>query len=254
MNELQRIFNYHGNQVRTIIKDGEPWFVAADTCDILAIVNASQAVQRLDDDEKGICLTDTLGGVQEMITVNEPGLYTLIFSSRKKAAKTFKRWITHEVIPSIRKTGRYETGMPQSEFHPWADFVSEHLRVAKAIADTTGVKPGIAFAAAINQAQLETGRDLTAYQKLLPPADHETGYLTSTDIGKRIGISAVKANKTLAVMGLIARQEDEKQRKHWRITDTGKQYGEEFPFVRNGHSGYQIRWNEEILRMLPEVV
>ncbi|HBX22623.1 MAG TPA: hypothetical protein DEF34_03145 [Desulfotomaculum sp.] len=107
MNQLQRIFNYNSNQVRTIIKDGEPWFVAKDVCDILEHSNSRMMVDRLDADEKGVSTIDTPGGPQDMAVVNEPGLYVLILTSRKPEAKAFKRWITHEVIPSIRKTGMY---------------------------------------------------------------------------------------------------------------------------------------------------
>nr|BDD46667.1 hypothetical protein 10 [Bacillales bacterium] len=107
MNQLQKIFNYQGNNVRTVIKDGEPWFVAKDVCSILEIGNPSQALSRLDEDEKGLILNDTPSGKQQLSHVNEYGLYTLVLSSRKPEAKSFQRWITHEVIPSIRKTGSY---------------------------------------------------------------------------------------------------------------------------------------------------
>ncbi|WP_199426952.1 BRO family protein [Thermaerobacillus caldiproteolyticus] len=108
MNQLQQIFTYSGNQVRTIIKDGEVWFVAKDVCEILDISDARKAVQRLDEDERSLIpVTDSLGRKQETFIVNEPGLYTLILGSRKSEAKQFKRWITHEVIPTIRKTGGY---------------------------------------------------------------------------------------------------------------------------------------------------
>ncbi len=104
---LSKIFNYEGNDVRTVIINKEPWFVAKDVCKILEISNNRDAIGRLDDDEKGVVLTDTLGGQQNLQTVNEPGLYSLVFSSRKKEAKAFKRWVTHEVLPSIRQTGGY---------------------------------------------------------------------------------------------------------------------------------------------------
>lgn len=109
MNELQKIFKYSNIEVRTVIKNGEPWFVAKDICDALEYSNHNETLKRLDDDEKGVNLIDTLGGNQEMIMVNEFGLYSLILGSKKQEAKQFKRWVTHEVLPSIRKTGKYET-------------------------------------------------------------------------------------------------------------------------------------------------
>lgn len=108
MNQLQ-IFNFGSNEVRVLEIKNEPWFVAKDVCDVLEIGNPSQALSRLDDDEKNtIILNEGIGNPQKSI-VNEPGLYTLILGSRKPEAKQFKRWVTHEVIPSIRKHGAYMT-------------------------------------------------------------------------------------------------------------------------------------------------
>lgn len=99
---------FEGHQVRIVTDEaGIPWFVAADVCTALSVVNSRDALTRLDDDERGVVSTDTPGGPQPMTTVNEPGLYSLILSSRKPEAKRFKRWVTHEVLPAIRRTGRY---------------------------------------------------------------------------------------------------------------------------------------------------
>jgi len=106
-NQLQIFENQEFGKVRVIMKNNEPWFVAKDVCDCLGISNSRDAISRLDNDEKDVALTDTPGGKQEMQVVNEAGLYTLVLSSRKKEAKQFKRWITHEVLPTIRKTGGY---------------------------------------------------------------------------------------------------------------------------------------------------
>lgn len=108
-NQLQVFTNEEINaNVRVVIKDGEPWFVAKDVCKSLELKDVSMSIARLDDDEKGTSSICTPGGQQNMSVVNEPGLYNLILGSRKPEAKQFKRWITHEVLPSIRKTGRYE--------------------------------------------------------------------------------------------------------------------------------------------------
>ncbi|MGG3998813.1 BRO family protein [Anoxybacillus kestanbolensis] len=108
MNQLQKVFTYSGNQVRTIIKDDEVWFVAKDVCDILNHSNHKMAVSRLDEDEVNkVYLIDSLGRQQQTTVVNEAGLYSLILTSNKPEARQFKRWITHEVIPTIRKTGGY---------------------------------------------------------------------------------------------------------------------------------------------------
>ena len=94
-------------RVRQIMINNEPWFVAKDVCVILELGNSRRATSRLDDDEKGVTTINTLGGLQEMVIINESGLYSLILTSRKPEAKKFQRWITHEVIPQIRKTGAY---------------------------------------------------------------------------------------------------------------------------------------------------
>ena len=112
MNELQIFENKQFGQVRAIMKDGEPWFVAADVCKALEVGNPSQALTRLDDDEKFTTIISNDGaasGISSLAFVNEPGLYTLVLGSRKREAKSFKRWVTHEVIPSIRKHGMYAT-------------------------------------------------------------------------------------------------------------------------------------------------
>lgn len=127
MNELMIFDNSQFGTIRAIEKDGEPWFVAADVCRALEIENSRQALTRLDDDEKGVISTDTPGGRQEMNAINEPGLYILVLGSRKPEAKAFKRWITHEVIPSIRKTGSYTFDGTSKELQ--AIFMLDHRTV-----------------------------------------------------------------------------------------------------------------------------
>jgi len=89
------------------MQNGEPWRVLADVCKVLEIRNSRDAGDRLDDDERGSVLVDTLGGLQSMTAINESGLYSLILTSRKPSAKRFKKWVTSEVLPAIRKTGGY---------------------------------------------------------------------------------------------------------------------------------------------------
>lgn len=101
-------FDFEGAQVRVLDRDGEPWFVLADVCRVLEISNARDAAGRLDDDEKdGVGITDAIGREQQTTIINESGLYSLILTSRKPSAKRFKKWVTAEVLPSIRKTGGY---------------------------------------------------------------------------------------------------------------------------------------------------
>ncbi|ALP36356.1 hypothetical protein ASL14_09410 [Paenibacillus sp. IHB B 3084] len=122
MEQLTKVFNYGEREVRTVVIEGEPWFVAKDICDSLGITNQGNAVARLDEDEKQtIRLTDTLSRNPNTVIVNESGLYSLILGSRKPEARAFKRWITHEVIPTIRKTGGYVANDDVSSTCRWYD-------------------------------------------------------------------------------------------------------------------------------------
>ena len=104
MKDIQ-VFDFEDNAVRVVDIDGEPWFVAADVCRVLALTNPSEAVKCLDDDEQSkYCLGS---GGSDRVIINESGLYNLIFRSRKPEAKKFRKWVTAEVLPSIRKTGMY---------------------------------------------------------------------------------------------------------------------------------------------------
>jgi prophage antirepressor-like protein len=102
-------FNFCVSSIRVVMLDGNPWFVAADVCSALEIINVARAMSRLDDDEKGVHTVNTLGGNQQMTVVSESGLYSLTLTSRKPEAKKFKKWVTSEVLPSIRKTGGYSS-------------------------------------------------------------------------------------------------------------------------------------------------
>lgn len=134
MNEM-RIFDYHGNTVRTVERDGEPWFVLKDVCAVLGIGNSRMVFDRLDDDEKGVSQIDTLGGLQNMSVINESGLYNVILRSDKPEAKPFRKWVTSEVLPTIRKTGGYgqKTLSPIEMFSLQAQINVEQERRLKAV-------------------------------------------------------------------------------------------------------------------------
>ncbi|OOR23200.1 BRO family protein [Bacillus wiedmannii] len=109
MNQLQVFNNDEFGQVRTAVQGEDVWFVAQDVCDVLGINKQRDAYSRLDEDERGSVLVDTPGGQQNVNAINESGLYSLILRSRKPQAKAFKKWVTSEVLPSIRKHGAYMT-------------------------------------------------------------------------------------------------------------------------------------------------
>ena len=147
MNGLQ-VFSYEGNEIRTVQRDGEPWWVAKDVCDVFGETNRNRAMQALDDDEKGYTQMTTPGGNQQLAIVSEAGLYALLFAmqpakargvsddyiaERQEKLRLFKRWVTHEVLPSIRKVGLYATPETAAKLLADPDFLIEALRELIAI-------------------------------------------------------------------------------------------------------------------------
>lgn len=120
MNETMQTFNYDNNQVRTVLQDGEPWFVLKDVCKVLNLSTPKRVAERLDNDEVSLThLIDAIGRSQKTTIINESGLYGVILRSDKPQAKPFRRWVTHEVLPAIRKTGSYtDTENKFSKFCP----------------------------------------------------------------------------------------------------------------------------------------
>lgn len=137
MNDLQ-IFIYSGNQLRIVKQAGGLWWVLRDVCDVLGIANHKMVAQRLGEDEVSLAdLIDSMGRLQKTTIINEPGLYSVILRSDKPEAKAFKRWVTHDVLPSIRRTGAY--GIPleklahlnelQGELEKWRGYEKKYTRL-----------------------------------------------------------------------------------------------------------------------------
>lgn len=186
--------------VRAVTLEGEPWFVAADVCRALGLGNSSMAVSKLDEDEKGISLIDTLGGEQKLGIVNESGLYSLVLSSRKPEAKAFKRWITHEVTPSIRKTGGYIAGqetMDDDQLLANALMVAQrkiaerNKQLEAANAKIQDDAPKVLFAETVQKAE----GDILVRQlaKLMVQRGYDTGEKRLYDLLRRDGF-VIKAN------------------------------------------------------------
>lgn len=127
MNEMQT-FVYSGAEVRTVRKDGAPWFVLKDVCGVLGISKYRDVAERLDPDERGLVRVDTLGGSQEMTCISESGLYNVILRSDKPEAKPFRKWVTAEVLPAIRRSGGYIAG--QNDLSP-AELMAKAIKVAE---------------------------------------------------------------------------------------------------------------------------
>ena len=158
MNEIQSFTSGQFGTVRAVCgEDGEPMFVAKDVCAALEVKNSRDALARLDDDEKGVVLTDTPGGEQQMQAVNEAGLYVLVLSSRKPEARAFKRWVTHEVLPALRRDGGYmvardetpEQTMARAVLLAQATIDRQKSRIAGLEAENEEMRPKALFADAV---------------------------------------------------------------------------------------------------------
>src|SRR5690606_9171542 len=132
-------FSFDSHSIRTLDRNGEIWFVAADVCNALDYADVSMTVRKLDADEKGTSSICTPSGDQNMLIINESGLYSLILTSRKPEAKRFKKWVTAEVLPAIRNTGRYTLPSARTEKAP-SKLIHEYQTKAKALEHLFGQK------------------------------------------------------------------------------------------------------------------
>ncbi|MBP2663535.1 MAG: hypothetical protein H6Q71_1483 [Firmicutes bacterium] len=154
MNELQRVFDYQGKPIRTVtLENGEPGFVAKDICTVLEIGNPTDAVKRLDEDEYTLVSIEGASNGLPVNAITESGLYSLTLSSRKPEAKQFKRWVTHEVLPNIRKRGMYATDQllndPDLAIKTFTALKEERERNKTLTAKAEQDKPKVLFAESV---------------------------------------------------------------------------------------------------------
>lgn len=178
-------FHYEEQQVRTIEKNGEPWFVGKDVADILGYTDTAQAVRKhIDDEDKGVVEMTTPGGKQNMVIINESGLYSLILSSKLPTARAFKRWVTSEVLPAIRKTGEYKITPAQQnrldimERNSRAREASLWLRISAQVKSDTYRQVCASYASTVL-----AGREVIP----LPPSPQH--HYSATEIGEMLGVS-----------------------------------------------------------------
>ena len=187
-NSIQIFTNDRFGQVRSFAADDQTWFIAADICHALDLTNPSVAVSRLDDDEKAKFNLGFSGGATWC--VNEPGLYGLIMASRKPEARAFKRWVTHEVLPSIRRHGLYATD--ELVTNPEDAYVAERRKTAELTLQNL----------AQAQALAEAKPKLFYYDMVLKAKDA----LPITVIAKDYGLSGRKLNQLLHELGIQYKQ------------------------------------------------
>lgn len=202
--------------------------------------------ERLDQFSVPCKLNGTDGKLYETVIYNAKGIYEICRWSKQSKADTFYDWV-YELLEALRKGEIQITKPKQSKSRKKSVnlIFRQEMDMAKTLASIAGVKEGIAYAVAIERAEQKTGEDFSSYKRLLPTATHETGFLNPTKIGERIGKSSRAVNTLLQERGLQMKID-----KEWRVTDEGKKYGEEMPYTRNGHSGYQIKWSESVIDVL----
>lgn len=183
---IPTIFYFEGHVVRTVTVDGEPWWVAKDVRDVLSLANYKTSLALLDDDEKGTAIVRTPIGSQVMATINEPGLYSLILRSRKPEAKAFKRWVVHEALPSMRKTGTYSV-KPVEEVSA--------ASVLQAVASGIGV-----LRQDITAIQEKVGQEISDLRKQVQAADPEVLTARAVVDLEALQIKKIALHKQLVAM------------------------------------------------------
>lgn len=241
-NNLQTFNSMQFGKVRTAGMPENPKFCLADICRALDL-DSSQVMKRLDGEVVSIHpITDSLGRVQNAKFVNEDGLYDVILDSRKPEARKFRKWITSEVLPTIRKTGSYNL-----QRTPVANAVEDVGLVAENIQKIfPAVHHGMALTQAINLVEENASINLDSLRPLLPAAEHKTGYMNATMLGQKLGgLKARSVNKLLAANGFQYKESDGT----WRLTEEGAAFGEERPYGNkdSGHYGYQILWSDGVI-------
>lgn len=247
MSNALQVFNYKAKEVRTTIIDGEVWFVAKDVCDILELSNAREAISVLDEDEKNtVRISDGTSGNPNMNVINEPGLYALILRSNKPEAKQFSRWMRHEVLPSIRKTGSY------SMFKDNPAIPSGVIESAKLIFETAGIKDNQLALALDKVHKSYTGRSALEAGGITLTAPTQNQILTPTEIGSHFGVNAHRVNEILAGAGY--------QRKingRWEVLQPGRPYAI-VQYTGNRHTdGTPVRllkWDGSILNVFHQLL
>ena len=223
MNGLQ-VFDYKGLVVRTVEKDSEVWFVAKDVCDILELSNPTEALKSLDDDERSSLRitegTSPNGGNPNVNVINEPGMYKLIFKSRKAEAKEFTRWVTHEVLPQIRETGAYGVNLTEVDVKVKNRELDQrqmelNLRGAQILQSMIDkelfpVTPETRTVFAHEVFKLVTGH---SYLGMLPESTEK--WYTAAEIGKELGISANKVGRIAKAHGIKAPEGESNEYGRW---------------------------------------
>ena len=240
-----QVFNYNNKQIRTIEKNGEIWFVAKDVCDVLELSDVNMSVSRLDDDEKLVQKLFVSGQNRDVITISEPGLYGLILRSNKPEAKSFSRWVKHEVLPTIRKTGSYgEKSL---------SVANEIIPMTERILSAAGIKGNQLALALDRTAKHYTGVSLLELSGFQLEAPVKEQALNPTQIGELIGgLKAKQVNEILAGMGF-----QHKISGKWEPLEPGMPYAVMLDVGKKHSNGIPVRylnWNSSVVKEVKKYV
>ena len=254
-------FNYNSNIVRTqVTDDGEPLFCLTDICKVLEISDPSNTTRQLREEfsEGAVLNTDplktirveTIGGIQSLIFITEPQLYFIMMRSRSDKAKPFRQWVVSEVLPSIRKTGRYEAPKATPTAIPLKDLVE----VTKLVLEPAGIE-GNQLALALDKVvKNKTGESALALSGVQLKAPQQEHLATPTELGKQVGLSGQKINKILEEAGLQCKDINDK----WTPTEEGLALGAVLLDVGKAHSNgtpiRQLKWSMSVLGSIKQLL
>lgn len=244
--------NFQESNVRIeTTEEGEILFCAKDVCDVLGYNNSRDAITKHVDKnyDVAICyVIDSLGRKQQTTFVNESGLYGLIFGSKLEKAKEFKHWVTSEVLPSIRKTGKYESKEQQS-----SPLSRETLDMYSLVLEKAGIT-GNQLALSLDKAvRAKTGESALALTGTVLIAETQGQLYTPTQLGKELGISAQKVNFVLGSLELQKKVDNQ-----WELTQAGKEKGGIYLDTNKRHSNgtpvRQLKWPLDVLKDIKDFI
>ena len=260
MNKEVQVYESQFGKVRVVMIDGVPWFVGKDLAEALGYSDTNKAVaMHVDDEDKKLNdKTSSSFGQRGATLVNESGMYSLALFSKLPTAKPFRRWITSEVLPSIRKTGSYSVKQEILKLTPNPKYRSRMIgtairdigKTADSLEKVFGVRHSMALNSATDLIGKAYGFDVEPVKKLIPPEESPDS-LNPAKIGTGLGgVSANKVNKWLEKLGFQSKIGGD-----WKLTDSGKQYGSAVPYTNNynGHSGYRVMWSEKVIPLLRDM-
>lgn len=253
-NEMM-VFEKEGfGAVSVIEKDGVFWFVAKDIAETLGYSQTNNMNKLIDADDKCVhTILQNGGNYVNQALINESGLYTAIFGSTLPNAKTFKKWVTSEVLPSIRKTGGYKISS-STEAATEMPKIASILAANKQIAAILGLDENHQIIKANQITMQQTGFDcMKEFGITALEYKPNIQYHTPSILGDMCGLSAIKINKILEEKGLQEESRDNKNRLIWVVTEKGKQYSRVFDTGKTNKGGspiQQIKWSEEVLAII----